>query len=455
VSSQEYTLLIVESPVIADRLQKFAPQNVLVIATKGFLWSPLYVPSTHQLNKKAIPSAANLRKELKEESEKAAKVIIATDSDPSGDFIAWSVCSSVKRDDILYRANLTSLSRKGIENLLRLAIRFDSTDLHLRLQNRYRIQQAWRHTFPDLSMRDAGRAVVFSSALSYTHFISDDGILFRAMNPVQVPDMENSIRVKRSQKEQYDFRFPPSLFDIISDCSGEKKFDSFSEIQQQLQTLFETIHPDTGAGLITYPRTAARSWYPETWRELLYQWIKKNELNDFLPDLLRTKRPTDESHEALRPVDINAHPDWISKHITGKSALIYQKIHNATLSAIMMPGKCANLFCTVANEQYFMTEKDADQAEYNLTPVRTLSDLGHHLNELGVLRPSAFGEFLDHSLKNGTYNISGGIVRPAKNLETEHSVAEQWRELLIKLKSVADNGDTDFETIRDIISSYG
>jgi DNA topoisomerase IA len=61
------------------------------LPTDGYLWKPRYNSDTETLTAIADPKKRKLRKELKSISDWAAKIIIATDKDPAGDFIAWSL----------------------------------------------------------------------------------------------------------------------------------------------------------------------------------------------------------------------------------------------------------------------------------------------------------------------------------------------------------------------------
>lgn len=83
-----YTLLIVESPVIARHIQQISPSSVYVLATGGFCWHPSYQAKKNTLKAVADPEKRSFRKELSEQAQWANRIIIATDSDPSGDFIA-------------------------------------------------------------------------------------------------------------------------------------------------------------------------------------------------------------------------------------------------------------------------------------------------------------------------------------------------------------------------------
>ena len=168
----EYTLLIVESPTLARRLKDLVPDSVYVISTGGFLWKPLFDRNSGRLKKKAIADKRPIRNQIREEAKHAVHIIVATDSDPSGDFIAWSLHKDLKSSRIR-QGQLTSLTRPAINKMLTEAETTDFRDLHRRLENRFRIKQLWSEFYPGLTMAQAGLHSLFYEPISLIEFITD------------------------------------------------------------------------------------------------------------------------------------------------------------------------------------------------------------------------------------------------------------------------------------------
>lgn len=452
MSGNGYTLLIVESPTIGRRLQKIVPQHVLVIPTKGYLWMPGYKPANHTLQKKAIPEKLEIRNLIRDESKKAVKIIVATDSDPSGDFIAWSIADDLRMEN-LYRGNLQALSKSAVTNLLINATLTNYTRLRKRLENRYLIRQLWHYHFPGISIKTAAIVTIFGTSGAFSDFKSAQGKSFCSLQPVNC-DYGSQIEASAVNDQQhFQVRKPLSTFQVLELCANGNG-SSLKDAQEKLYKLFETTHPFSDEGLITYPRTGACSFFEESWEIIRQQWIQHRSLNEFIPSSLQEVTPSACEHDSIRPADLNTDPDFISKHISSELGTLYKQIHHYTLQAISMPVSVSSMYQSKKFGTLFTSGSDLMDESIQLRPCLKLSGFGNKMNNLGVLRPSGFATYIEKAQDDGFVTLTPDLkVKPGKKLSAWYDQAERFENILTRLNELADDPNLQAETISGILTS--
>jgi len=212
-----YTLLIVESPVIARIIQQYAPSSVYVLSTSGYAWKPVYDAEKNQLKAIANPDQIGFRKELKQQASWAGNVIIATDEDPSGDFIAWSVCKFLK-DPSIKRSYIQHLGRRGIEQIISKAEVIQPEYLEQRLKNRSLIRHHWRQNAQRPSMEIAALASVFSDYFPFQNFMDQSGRLWKSNQPIRSNPDEWIPLNDLVDESEYHTSEPLSTYDLLQDA---------------------------------------------------------------------------------------------------------------------------------------------------------------------------------------------------------------------------------------------
>ncbi len=453
MNSYDYTLLIIESPTIARRLQQLVPQNIVVIATKGYLWAPLFKKETLKLSKKAIPDKLDLRNKIRKEFHNAVNIIIATDSDPSGEFIAWSLADEM-RGRTLHRGNLEALSKTAVEKLLSDARAINQSKLHKRLENRYIIQHMWNRELPAINIRTAAVISIFGASNRFKNFKSDEGRKFSSLSPVlsSFGSLINDISI--CHQEVYNLHQPLSTFKILELIASNSNYHTLQDAQNALYKLFETKNPHTDEGLITYPRTDSTSFFPDTWDTLRQQWIQRKSISEFIPPALKYYSDSHYAHDSIRPTDINDRPDYVAKHIPSDLGIVYNLIHSHTMRAISMPDVAKSAFKSKNTGTIFTSEEKVDNNVNQLTPIVSISDFGHLMNHLGVLRPSGFGTYLDRAVKNKIIELSEDFeVKPGPAVTRLMPKAEFFKKKLSSLQTAAEDPLMNSETIREILTS--
>ncbi len=450
---RELTLVIVESPVLADRLMRSSPPHITVFATGGFLWSPQFDEQTQRLKRKALPGKLEERNELRRLMRQMVRIVVATDPDPAGDFIAWTIAREFSLTRV-ERGMITSVGVGAIQTLLDTTWPQSADQLFSGLQNRYTIQSAWNRAMPNLTMKEAGLAALFGSTAETNTFTTPDGKELFSNNSVSIP-LNKKVSVTPSNTSFWHQHQPISTFDAVSAIVKKIQINSYQDAQERLRSLFETVHSETDAGLISYPRSSERAYYQSTWNNLQGQWIAERSLNEFMPVALRSQTAAKTAHEAVHALQLGVTPSWVKRHLPTAIADVYELLYAATVSSITMPSQIPALYSSEEFEVHFGSSVQTGHPHTHLTPVLPAADLGFQLCRLGVLRPSGFGAFLDGAIHRKKISInSSGHVRPGPLLEPYLHQAENLRNLLETLRDLADEPGVTAETLEPVFTSF-
>ncbi|MEX0662545.1 MAG: toprim domain-containing protein [Balneolaceae bacterium] len=450
MSSSLYTLLIVESSMTARRIQQLVPPHIFVIATDGFIWKPAYDSRKKILKKRAIPDKLDLRKEIKQQADIASKVIIATDNDPSGDFIAWSLAKYQSGKPLL-RSFVQSISKTDILRMIQNAAHLDENTLLYKLQNRYLIQQVWNQHIPRHTFKEAG-TIALKNHQTYSTFRSNNEILFKTNQPISCKPGE-WLTLHAAESVDYVNKTSLSTFDVVADSYRELTLSSYAEGQKIVNQLFHKTYPDTDEGLISYPRTAAQGFYQTSWQRLQDQWVHFDSLEHFKPDFLQTVIAHNEAHESVHPYDIRITPQMVSKSVQKPFSGMYKIIYDETINAISQPKKAGSTFCLKNRDPLFYSDESLTESTIDVTPVFTVAEWGQHLCNLGVLRPSGFGVWVDEAVDKALISIKNGSISTERLSTAEHQTAEKYHYLLKELNAVSDQPHITDETLSGIFAS--
>lgn len=454
MSTNAYTLLIVESPTIASIVQKRSPSSVYVLSTDGFCWRPGYEPENDRLKAVANPEKRPIRKELKEQSAAASQIIIATDADPSGDFIAWSLHRFIQRPNIRI-GRLKGLNRNDIQAMLEQADQINPTELEIRLKNRFLLHREWsKHAaVPDIQL--AALTAIFGTETTFNHFLDENDQIFRSTKPFRCPADEWITVRKYREGNVYRIDKPLSTFDLVESIVRNGLANSYLEAQKSLNDLFQSVLPSSEEALISYPRTDARAFYSDTWEHLEREYLKRGDFSDLKPAYLRDIADSNIPHESVHPLSLFLKPDDVRGEHSKDLSELYQLIYDQTLRAIRMPRPVDEAFVSeLSPDIHYFPDQPGEPMDVNsLRPCLTLADIGHRMSELSSIRASRFGRDSDRWVENGWIEIRNGVVTPGpevlKNLKHAKSLSRMLGEVAEKL----DQGALHPETVRAIISS--
>ena len=451
-----YTLLIVESPVLAQIIQKLSPPSVYVLATEGYCWKPRFDVEQQKLIAVADPAKRAIRKELKEQSQWANSVIVATDSDPAGDFIAWSIARFMKANTVK-RGRIHSLSKNGIISMLSDLQEIETDRLETKLKNRYLIKNEWYRNkqLPDYQL--SGLISTFGEPLPYSHFIDENGIRFRSSQPIKATPDEY-IEVKSvNNGNHFPIFHPLSTFDLISTAVSSGLALNFFDAQALLQQLFETTTDLSNRSLISYPRTDARAFYSETWENFQIQYLKLGSEGRLKPTFLRDIAEPETPHESIHPLDFSTKPSDVKGELTSNIGDLYALIYDSTIKSITIPDTLNHSYNNELRPDVYLYPQNNEfttDSNHSIRPCNTVAELGYRLNEMGVLRPSEFGKSLDDWIEKGWIRVDQEIISPGRSILQNMHKAGSLKRMLTQLQKLSDNSSLKVETLREIFTSY-
>jgi hypothetical protein len=453
VSQSIYTLLIVESPVLAKVIQKKAPSSVYVISTDGFCWRPSYHAGNNSLKAVADPEKAHIRKEIKEQAKVAGNIIVAADSDPSGDFITWALAKFLN-PLILKRGSIRHISKAGILQTVSETELLKPGSLEARLKNRFLVQNEWNRIKSLPPIQDAALAATFSRRAPYFHFLDEHEVHFESASPVYAsPDEWIPVRSARDLLEYRVYK-PLSTFNVIEDSVKTGITGSFSEAQILLQQLFQTTLAYSDESLISYPRTDANAFYSETWDFLRNQFNHIGSQNMLKPIFLQEIAEADEPHESIHPLNLELEPEKAGGELPKNIGQIYSLIYSQTLNALKMPEPINEpLVSDFHPDTYFYPRFEKGNKPDSLRPFFTVSDIGHQLKETAQMPASAFGKQMDQWVSSQFLTVKNGQVTPGRKLTPLLEQADRFHSIFNDLRAAKEQIELSVETVQQIITS--
>jgi hypothetical protein len=453
VSGSIYTLLIVESPVLARLIQKVAPSSVYVMATGGYCWTPEYDVHQNRLKAVANPDQAAFRKELREQAKWAGNIVIASDMDASGDFIAWSISRFLKTS-LLMRGQIRHVSKRGIVQSLSETSELNETFLENRLRNRFLIRQVWQQTraLPDMDI--AAISAIFSKNIPFQSFLDESGNEYKSSRPVEgTPGEWFPVRPDSSLNEFRNHK-PLSTFDVVELAVRKNIASTYPGAESLLFELFQHKLHLTDESLISYPRTEANAFYSETWESIYQRYLNAGLRQVFKPTFLRETADRDEPHESIYPLRIDLLPEQVKGELSGSLGSLYELIHTRTLQAVTMPETLAKILTNqFLGDVFFYPSVDGlEPNAESLRPVCTVTEFGNRLCKLGLITPSSFGSKLEEWEKNGFISIQNAVVQPGKRVLPHLENSDSYLLLFNKL-ATALSSDLNPETVRQILTS--
>jgi hypothetical protein len=416
LNTREYTLLIVESSVVANQLRDLQIPWLEILPTDGYLWKPRFNNETETLTAVADPQKRKLRKELKSISDWAAKIIIATDKDPAGDFIAWSLMKFLG-DKPLYQIYLHSISLKSITNQIDKASRISTDTLKNSLEARYLTQKLWKSEFPEISPELASLTYLISNHSNSSEYQDEYGNLYVLMDyGNKNPESRQNYKVRLIDVDYHLYK-PASTYDLFFKAARESTHH-FEEISNNLFHLFTNRVLSGYTNLINYPRTAANFYYPSTWKLIDSHLNRSSQKFQVKPETIREKPEYDHPHESLRPVDFTETPEKCRHLLPGDLYSMYKIIFNSFTESITVQTKPMFLANDLSTK-FILTDQLNNTVPKNfaaLRPCLTLSELGRQMNLLGVTRPSKFAKQLDEWIDRGFIKNDKGIIRRGTEL---------------------------------------
>jgi len=375
-------LVIVESPSKAETIKKYLGKEFEVKASVGHIidlpkskmgvdlqtFEPYYI---------VMKDKYNVVKELRAASMNANEIYLASDPDREGEAIAWHIKNDIEKNvlnkynkDIkIKRVKFNEITEREIKEKIQ-----NPEDIDMKLveaqQSRRVIDRIFGYKLSPLlwskvkSKLSAGR--VQSAALKlicereeeienfkpeeyweisveYIHKKSSfeavlakiDGKKAEIKSKEEAEELEKKLTSnisvvkdikKRNVKRQPG---PPFITSTLQQAANTIYGFSSMKTMQIAQQLYEGINlGNMRTGLITYIRTDSTR-ISDVAIEDVRKYIKERIGQDYLPEkpnIYKTKKTSQDAHEAIRPTNVNFHPDEISGYLTSDQYKLYSLI---------------------------------------------------------------------------------------------------------------------------------
>lgn len=379
-------LVIVESPAKAKTIGKYLGKNYTVEASMGHVRdlpkSQLGVDIENNFEPKyiSIRGKGDLLNKLRKEAKKADKVYLATDPDREGEAISWHLANILKldgKDNI--RIEFNEITKDAVKNSLKAARPLNENLIDAQQARRvldrlvgYEISPIlWRNVKWGLS---AGR--VQSAALKMICDREEEILKFKPeeywtidadllKEKAKVTARLTLISGKKAKIDNAKLaqtvksELEAGTFSVSKVVKGEKKRNTLppfttSTLQQDAsrklnfqtrrtmsvaQQLYEgvDIKKMGSVGLITYMRTDSVRVSQEAQTEAM-RYIRERFGDEYAPAQARTyrsKKNSQDAHEAIRPSDVKLDPESIKDSLKPEQYKLYKLIWQRFLASQM------------------------------------------------------------------------------------------------------------------------
>jgi|GEM_PF-448730 len=440
-----YTLLIVESGVTARAIESCEIPGLEVLPTFGYAWLPDRDPITGKLKARANPDQRDFRKALKSKAQFANKIILATDSDPSGEFIAQSIYRFLGKDEKICSGNLGTVSPSGVQLLLDSAVPVNqdrASSLERYFRSRIMLVDAVRSAFGQRYSFE--EIIALGCVLTQKEFIdfSDEtySLSFKPIRPVALK-AGTHLKTKPAQSDELirgDVLYPSINHPVSTAFLPASVNGSYAKSQEALNRLFSFYDAELGSGLISYPRTVATGYYDETWNRLTTQLQQRAGAESVLTPSLRRVVSADVSHEALHVVNTSLEPHDLRPYLKRDLLDLYRELYRHTISSLKHPAGIPAkqiLKCRDGN-MFYPYDGSVPPKSAVLIPVTTVSEFMQMMLDTGWVKASRFGNTMDQLCRSELFRV---MNKPVSHITINTQLnANNITRFALKLKSASE-----------------
>jgi len=392
------TLVIVESAAKAKTLGKFLGKGYKIKASVGHVKdlpkSKLGIDIDNNFEPQyiTIRGKGNILKEIKEESQKADRILLATDPDREGEAIAWHLQNAVKIEPgAKCRIEFNEITKEAVKNAIKHSRTIDMNRVNAQQARRVLDRLVGYNLSPLLWSKvrkglSAGRvqSVVVRLICEREEEISKfvpkeywtiDTLISDSVSPPfmaklvsyqgkkleisnekekdQIVDYLSAVPVIVEKIEQKEKRKKPNPPFITSTLQQEaaKRLNFYSKRTMRVaQELYEGLEIGKAGtvGLITYLRTDSTRVASVAQMETA-DYIKSEYGQEYVPSKpneYKTRKNAQDAHEAIRPTSVNRTPESIKAFLSRDQYRLYKLIWERFVASQMTPA----VFDTIALE---------------------------------------------------------------------------------------------------------
>lgn len=414
-SKQKSTdLLIVESPTKTKTLKKFLGRKFRIMATKGHIMDlpksklGVDVDDGFTPHYQVIRGKKQVIDEIAKEAKKSGKVYLAPDPDREGEAIAHHLYTRLnKLNKNIYRVTYNELTRTAVKKAIDNAGKLNDDKVMAQQARRildrlvgYKISPIlWKTVLRGLSagrVQSVALKIISEREEEIDKFIPEEYWKIKAELLTSKKEKFYAMLAKidgkdykiGSEKEstkacseirKSDFRvssvknekkkrnpLPPYITSTLQqDASNRLRFAP-QKTMYIAQQLYEGVDlGDAGsAGLITYMRTDSVRIADEA-LGLVREYIGNKYGKKYLPEsarVFKSKKSSQDAHEAIRPTSLEFHPDEIKKHLTRDQYRLYNLIYSRFVASQMVPAIYDNISVDIETGKYLFRANSSQLA---------------------------------------------------------------------------------------------
>jgi DNA topoisomerase-1 len=381
-------LVIVESPAKASTIKKYLGKNYKVVASMGHLRdlpkSQLGVDIENNFNPKyvTIRGKGDLLSKLKKEAKASKKVFLATDPDREGEAISWHLAKALNiEENNNCRITFNEITKNAVKTAIKEPRKIDQNLVDAQQARRildrivgYKISPLlWKKVKKGLSagrVQSVALRLISARETEISNFIPQEywNIKAKVYNKNCVKPFEarfygeNNKKIKLSTKDdvntilkkiegkefvvnnvktglKYKHPAPPFITSTLQQEGSRKCGFSSKKTMIIAQQLYEGINvPGHGTiGLITYMRTDSTRISQDAQKDAL-EYIEKEYGKEYVPDVPRvfkSKRASQDAHEAIRPTSVLLTPKELKKTLKPEQYKLYKLIWERFIASQM------------------------------------------------------------------------------------------------------------------------
>ena len=396
-------LIIVESPHKAKTIEKFLKGEYRVEASKGHVrdlpvnrmgikldgnFEPFYEIS---------PDKKNDIKRLKDQAVKAEAIYLATDPDREGEAISWHLCEVLGLDvSATNRIEFNEISERAVLEALNNPRKIDMNLVDAQQARRVLDRIVGYSISPVASSRlnetlSAGRVqsvalkMVVDREREIKAFVpkeywnikadvkKDNGSAFKVLltlkngkkykpeNKEEAERVENELKalpfsVKEVKRSLVKVHAPAPFITSTMQQEGSIKLNlTTPQVMQIAQRLYEGVETKNGhLALITYMRTDSVRISTEA-QNSARNYIKENFGAEYVPDrpnVYRSKKDSQDAHEAIRPIDVRRTPESLKDVLDKNQYRLYKLIYDRFIASQMSEAKYDSVAVDVTAGDY-------------------------------------------------------------------------------------------------------
>ena len=381
-------LVIVESAAKAKTISKFLGRNHKVMASVGHVRDLPKSKLGVDVENGFVPQYVTIRgkgeilKQIKEESEKASRVLLATDPDREGEAIAWHLSQAVNLpEDAPCRIEFNEVTKDAVARAVKKPKPID--------MNRVNAQQArrvldrlvgyslspllWSKVRRGLSagrVQSVALRLICEREREIQAFVPEEywtvegefgagqdvlvaRLVTRMGKKAHIGSREEVDEIladlmavgfvvsKVENKTKKKNPVPPFITSTLQQEASKKLGFTASKTMRIAQELYEglSIGKEGTVGLVTYIRTDSTRVAEEAQKEAL-DYIENNFGKDYRPakpNVYKSKKAAQDAHEAIRPTSISRQPERVKEFLTRDQYRLYKLIWERFLASQMTP----------------------------------------------------------------------------------------------------------------------